>query len=75
MSNPLMQFMGGGANPMLSNPLGNILRFKQELREFQSSFRGDPQQKVQELLESGQMTREQYDQYRQMAQQILPFLK
>lgn len=75
MSNPLMQFMGGGANPMLSNPLGNILRFKRELREFQSSFRGDPQQKVQELLESGQMTREQYDQYRQMAQQILPFLK
>ena len=75
MSNPLMQFMGGGANPMLSNPLGNILRFKQELREFQSSFRGNPQQKVQELLESGQMTREQYDQYRQMAQQILPFLK
>lgn len=75
MSNPLMQFMGGGANPMLSNPLGNILRFKQELREFQSSFRGNPQQKVRELLESGQMTREQYDQYRQMAQQILPFLK
>lgn len=75
MQNPLMQFMGGGANPMLSNPLGNILRFKRELREFQSSFRGDPQKKVQELLESGQMTREQYDQYRQMAQQILPFLK
>lgn len=75
MGNPLLQFMGGGMVPMIPNPLTNILRFKQELDKFQSSFHGDPKQKVQELLKSGQMTQEQYAQYEQLAKQIMPFLK
>ena len=75
MQNPLMQYVGGGMAPMMPHPLTNILRFKQELDKFQASFHGNPKQKVQELLQSGQMTQEQYAQYEQLARQIMPFLK
>lgn len=75
MGNPLLQFTGGGMVSMMPNPLTNILRFKQELDKFQASFHGNPKQKVQELLQSGQMTQEQYAQYEQLARQIMPFLK
>ena len=75
MGNPLMQFMGGGMSPMMPGPLGNMMKFMQELNKFRSSFQGDPQQKVQELLKSGQMTQQQYAQYEQLAKQIMPFLK
>lgn len=75
MQNPLMQFVGRGTGSMLPAPLGNMMNFMQEFNKFRSSFQGDPKQKVQELLKSGQMTQEQYAQYEQLAKQIMPFLK
>ena len=56
--NPLLQMFGN----MPSNN-GNIL---QQFLHFQ----GDPQQKVQELLNSGQMTQEQFNQLSVMAQEF-----
>jgi len=35
-----------------------------------NNFRGDPRQKVQELLQNGQMTQEQFNQLSQMADQL-----
>ena len=75
MQNPLMQYVSGGMGSMLPGPLGNMMNFMQELNKFRSSFQGNPQQKVQELLQSGQMTQEQYAQYEQLAKLIMPFLK
>lgn len=37
---------------------------------FRNNFKGDPQQMVQQLLNSGQITQEQYNNAVQMAQQI-----
>lgn len=67
MSNPLFQQLGG------SQTMNNNLLAK--FRQFKSQFQGDPQQKVQELLNSGQMTQAQFDQLAQMAQQFKNFFK
>ena len=61
MSNPLFGMM---QNQMQGN--GIIQRFQQ----FQQMFRGDPRQKVQEMLNSGRVTKAQYNQAVQMAQQL-----
>lgn len=67
MSNPLFQQLGG------SQPMNNSLLAK--FRQFKSQFQGDPQQKVQELLNSGRMTQAQFNQLSQMAQQFKGFFK
>ena len=46
-----------------------------QLRQMQQNFHGDPRQKVQQLLQSGQMTQEQFNQLAQAANQIFPHLK
>lgn len=67
MSNPLFNQLGGGQQG--NNNL--LARF----RQFKSQFSGDPQQKVQELLNSGKMSQAQFNQLSQMAQQFRGFLK
>jgi len=59
VSNPLYNAIG---NPML----GMVQRFQQ----FQKNFSGDPRQQVQQLLNSGRITQDQYNQAVQMAQQL-----
>ena len=39
----------------------------QQFNQFASNFRGDPKAKVEELIRSGQMTKEQFSEYSQMA--------
>ena len=42
----------------------------QQFNQFASNFRGNPRQKVEELLRSGQMTKQQFDEYSQMANNL-----
>lgn len=63
MPNPLFSRFGG--NNQNGSPLGNLVS---QFNLFRSNFQGDPQQKVQELLNSGQMTQEQFNQLSGMAQ-------
>ena len=55
-------------NPLFQQMQGNSLveRFKQ----FQQMFRGNPQQQVQQLLNSGKVSQAQYNQAVQMANQL-----
>ena len=46
----------------------------QKFQQFQQSFRGDPRQQVQQLLNSGQISQEQYNRAVQMAQQLQQML-
>jgi len=64
MSNPLFQQMGqmGG----MPNMGGIMQRFQQ----FQQMFKGDPRQQVQQLLNSGRVSQQQYNNAVQMAQQL-----
>ena len=59
-------------NPLFQQMQGNSLieRFKQ----FQQIFRGNPQQQVQQLLNSGRISQSQYNQAVQMANQLSQML-
>lgn len=73
MGNPLFNMFG----PKIQNgtPFGNMLNFMNQFNNFRSTFQGDPRQKVQELLNSGQMTQAQFDELSQMASEIQRMMK
>ena len=62
MSNPLFGMFGG--NQMMQNPL------MQKFQQFRQSFRGDAGQQIQQMLNSGKVNQQQYNQAVQMAQQF-----
>lgn len=62
--NPLFNMFGNQSNGPFSNMANVINQFNQ----FQSTFQGDPRQQVQNLLNSGQMSQEQFNQLSSMAQ-------
>lgn len=64
--NPLYNMFGN--QPQANNPFGNAMNVINQFNQFRSTFQGDPQQKVQELLNSGQMSQEQFNQLSNMAQ-------
>lgn len=52
---------------------GGFMNFRNQFNLFQQNVQNqgiNPQQKVQELLNSGQMSQQQFEQIRQMANQI-----
>lgn len=61
--NPLYEQMSGQPN--------NIL---QRFMQFKQSFKGDPQQQIQQLLNSGKVTQEQYNAAVQKAQMLQKML-
>lgn len=61
----MMPGMGGGNNPM---------QMIQKFMEFKNNFKGNPQEEVQKMLQSGQITQQQLDQAQQMAQQFQQML-
>lgn len=61
----IMPGMGGGNNPM---------QMIQKFMEFKKNFRGNPQEEVQKMLQSGQITQQQLDQAQQMARQFQQML-
>ena len=54
-------------------PAGNNML--QAFQQFKSMFSGDPEQQVQQLLNSGRMTQQQYNQLAQMANGLMNILK
>ena len=65
MSNPLFQMLGQ------QSPMNGII---QQFNRFRQMFRGDPRQQVQDLLNSGKITQQQYNQAVQMANQFSQLL-
>ena len=66
MANSVFDMLGNNN----SLPFGNMQNFMQKFNQFKSTFSGNPQQRVQELLNSGQMTQAQFNQLAQQATQI-----
>ena len=64
MSNPLFNMMGG----QMMNPL------MQRFQQFQRMFKGNPQQQVQQMLNSGRVSQAQYNQAVQMANQMMKMM-
>ena len=66
MSNALYNQLGRQNNP--------LEQLAQQAREFQKQFKGSPRQEVERLLQTGQMSQSQFNQYSQIAQQVAQFM-
>ena len=71
MSNPIFNALGG-ATP---NNLGNMGNLIQQFNQFKSMFKGNPKEQVQQLLNSGKVSQEDYNRAVQMANQLQGLLK
>lgn len=63
----------------MSNPIFNLMRpaapqngMMQNLMQFARTIQGNPEQIVRGLVSSGRMSQQQFEQYSQMARQIMP---
>ena len=63
MSNPLFNMMG-----KQSNPMADLIR---QARNFKNQFSGNPRQEVERLLQTGRMSQQQFNQFSQIAQQVV----
>lgn len=70
MSSPVFGAMGGNMANMGGGPFAMIQQFIQ----FANGFKGNPQEEVQRLLNSGQMTQEQYNALQGQATQFQQLL-
>lgn len=66
MANPIYEQM------QMQNPIAKLM---QDAQQFRQTFSGNPQQEVQRLLQSGQMTQEQFNQYAAIAQQVSSMMR
>jgi hypothetical protein len=69
MNNPIFNAM------MQNTPLGGMQNLIQQYHQFRNTFKGDPRQKVQEMLNSGQITQDQVNQARSMATELQKFMR
>lgn len=54
------------------NPMANMI---EQFEKFKQNFQGDPKAQVQQMLNSGQITQEQFNKASQMANQMMRFMK
>ena len=66
MANNLFNQFGRQNNP--------FEQLAQQAREFQKQFNGNPRQEVERLLQTGQMSQSQFNQYSQIVQQMAQFM-
>lgn len=57
-------------NPLYQQMQPNNMNVLQRFQQFRNTFRGDPQQQVQQLLNSGRVSQQQYDNAVRMANQL-----
>jgi len=57
---------------MYNNQQPNII---QQFNQFRQTFQGNPRQQVQQLLNSGRVSQEQYNRAVQMANQMMKMFK
>jgi hypothetical protein len=58
--------------PQQSNSMNNFLN---QFNQFKSTFTGNPEQQVRQLLSSGRMSQEQFNQFAQTANQLRKLIK
>ena len=58
--------------PQQNNPMNNFLN---QFNQFKSTFTGNPEQQVKQLLSSGRMSQEQFNQFAQTASQLRKLIK
>ena len=64
MSNPLFNALGG----QQMNPMAQLVA---DAKRLQRTMNGNPKQMVEELVKSGRMSQDQFNQYAQIANQLV----
>ena len=62
-------------NDFNSNPKNNMGDFINRFNQFRSTFSGNPEAQVRQLLQSGRMSQEQFSQLAQTANQLRQLFK
>lgn len=68
MANPLFNLFG-------NSQYGNMSGLIQQFQQFKNSLKGDPRQQVQQMLNSGRITQDDYNKAVQMANTFQRMLK
>lgn len=68
----LFNMFGQQTQPINNNGFANMMS---QFQQFKQNFSGDPQQQVQQLLNSGQMSQQQFNQLSTMATQFQNMMK
>ncbi len=68
MANPLFQALGGNMANMGGG--NNPFKIVQDFIQFKKTFKGNPQEEVQKLLQSGQLSQAQLNQVQGVAGQF-----
>ena len=78
MSNPMLDMLSSGAPQQFAgagNMSGGPMQMIQQFAQFRRMMQGrNPQQMVQNLLQSGQMTQAQFEQLKQQASELQKIL-
>ena len=62
-------------NNKLPNQFNNVQDMIKQFKQFRQSFNGNPQKQVQELLNSGRMSQDQFNYLKNIADQFQNLLK
>ena len=68
MSNSLFNTFGSQQKSGIGNMVNQINNFK-------NSFNGNPKAEVEKMLKSGQLSQEQFNQYAQIANELIKYIK
>ena len=79
MGNPMLDMLSQGAPKQFAGPgnmSGGPMQMMQQFAQFRRMMHGrNPQQIVQNLLSSGKMTQEQFEQLKQQANELQKILR
>lgn len=79
MSNPMLDMLSRGAPKQFAgagNMTGGPMQMMQQFSQFRRMMQGrNPQQMVQNLLQSGQMTQAQFEQLKQQASELIKTIR
>ena len=67
MANPLFNSFGNQINP-----ISDIIR---QAKDFRKQFTGNPRQEVERLLQTGQMSQQDFNRFSQIAQQVVQAMR
>ncbi len=68
--NPLFNRQQFNQTPQNNTPFGNMTNMMNQFNQFRNTFRGNPQQIVMNMLSNGQMSQQQFNQLKAMADQF-----
>ena len=75
MANSIMNRLAQPQRAPTGLQRSNPMQMMQQFQQFRNTFNGNPQQMVQQMLRSGQITEAQLQQATQMAKQFQSFVK